>query len=165
MRNKATKKNMDLDLRRYGNKLYSKAEKSGGKDDGQGEGDSEEIDKINVPIFPIFIGKLVGFVDNTEPTWDGNSLTTDDDLIPIDGVFDYCENDKNLHTGQWYFAPVFEYDESLDTNEGYNGYRGFGSFSVSVDGNSYSCEAYNANTCMPIYVKGVKYLIAWEIGD
>lgn len=30
MRNKITKKNMDLDLRRYGKMLYSKAEKSGG---------------------------------------------------------------------------------------------------------------------------------------
>lgn len=43
MRNKATKKNMDLDLRRYGNSLYSKAEQSGGSDDGGG-GDSTEID-------------------------------------------------------------------------------------------------------------------------
>jgi hypothetical protein len=39
MRNKATKKNMDLDLRRYGNNLYSKAEQSGGSDDGGSGGD------------------------------------------------------------------------------------------------------------------------------
>lgn len=43
MRNKATKKNMDLDLRRYGKMLYSKAEKSGGSggdEGGSGEGNS-----------------------------------------------------------------------------------------------------------------------------
>lgn len=44
MRNKVTKKNMDLDLRRYGNKLYSKAEESGGSDGGgSGEIDYEAI--------------------------------------------------------------------------------------------------------------------------
>lgn len=42
MRNKATKKNMDLDLRRYGNNLYSKAEQSGGSD----SGDSSDIDSL-----------------------------------------------------------------------------------------------------------------------
>lgn len=146
-------------------KIHKAIENCGGKDDDGGGGDSGKIDKINVPIFPIFIGKLVGFVDISYPNWDGNSLTTDDDLIPIDGVFDYCESTKESSGGQWFIAPVFEYDESLDTNEGYNGYLGFGSFEVGVDGDSYGCQAYNANTCIPIYVKSVKYLIAWEIGD
>ena len=38
MRNKITKKNMDLDLRRYGKMLYSKAEKSGENGDSSTEG-------------------------------------------------------------------------------------------------------------------------------
>lgn len=46
MRNKATKKNMDLDLRRYGNNLYSKAEQSGGGGDSDGGGDSVDINTI-----------------------------------------------------------------------------------------------------------------------
>ena len=41
MRNKATKKNMDLDLRRYGKMLYTKAEESGGSN-GDGGGDTSE---------------------------------------------------------------------------------------------------------------------------
>ena len=41
MRNKATKKNMDLDLRRYGKMLYSKAENS--EEGGSGEVDYEAI--------------------------------------------------------------------------------------------------------------------------
>lgn len=47
MRNKATKKNMDLDLRRYGNKLYSKAKESGSSDGGgSGSGDSEYLSNV-----------------------------------------------------------------------------------------------------------------------
>lgn len=42
MRNRATKKNMDLDLRRYGKMLYTKAEESGGS----GGGDSEYLSNI-----------------------------------------------------------------------------------------------------------------------
>ena len=34
MRNKATKQNMNLDLRRYGRNMYSKAEESGGSGGG-----------------------------------------------------------------------------------------------------------------------------------
>lgn len=41
MRNKATKKNMDLDLRRYGKMLYSKAEESGGSDGGGSDGNND----------------------------------------------------------------------------------------------------------------------------
>lgn len=146
-------------------KIHKAIENRKGGEGGDGGGDGGKTDKINVPIFPIFIGKLVGFIDNSYPNWDGDSLTTDDDLIPIDGVLDYCENTKDSHDNQWYFAPIFEYDESLDTYKGYNGYLGFGSLEVYVNGGNYGCQAYNANTCMPIYIKGVKYLIAWEIGD
>lgn len=47
MRNKATKKNMDLDLRRYGDKLYSKAKESGGSNGGgSGSGDSEYLSNV-----------------------------------------------------------------------------------------------------------------------
>ena len=42
MRNKTTKKNMDLDLRRYGKMLYTKAEESGGSDDGSGDSSNKK---------------------------------------------------------------------------------------------------------------------------
>lgn len=128
---------------------------------GGGDGGNTQDEKFIG--FPLFIAKVVGFLDITEPQWDGNSLVTDDDIIPIDGVFDYCEADESQN--QWYFGVVYEYDESLDTYEGYSGYLGYGSFEVGRDGNNYSCGAYKATTCMPLYVKGQKYLIAWQIGD
>lgn len=57
MRNKATKKNMDLDLRRYGKMLYSKAEESGGSGGGGDDGGSTEIDYE--AIYQFYKNKLI----------------------------------------------------------------------------------------------------------
>ena len=43
MRNKATKQNMNLDLRRYGRNMYTKAENSGGSGGGEGGESSDSI--------------------------------------------------------------------------------------------------------------------------
>lgn len=64
MRNKATKKNMDLDLRRYGRMLYTKAEESGSSGGG------------NTPSGDITIDDVVKFIHDTSEgefpytTWD-----------------------------------------------------------------------------------------------
>lgn len=82
MRNKATKKNMDLDLRRYGNKLYSKAEESGGSGSGGSDGGgSADINTIldNISIKDDLLTKLRA-IDYTNQGEDGvlTDLTFDD---------------------------------------------------------------------------------------
>ena len=51
MRNRATKENMNLDLRRYGKNLYTKAEESGGG------GDSGEVDYE--AIYQLYKNKII----------------------------------------------------------------------------------------------------------
>ena len=73
MRNKATKKNMDLDLRRYGNKLYSKAEqhKNSGEEE-SGDNNSLSIEFIEQVLAAI--NSSEGFIyDNSISSMDGFS--------------------------------------------------------------------------------------------
>lgn len=59
MRNKATKKNMDLDLRRYGKMLYTKAEESGGSG-GSGGGEDSAKDFFNSELRSRIKQKVIG---------------------------------------------------------------------------------------------------------
>lgn len=113
MRNKATKKNMDLDLRRYGNKLYSKAEQSGGS--GGKEEDSNY--GIDIPFFP-YPSKLVGFLDNTNDRLDPmDEGVNENELIKPKDLRDYIKNKtiaENLGNGYYFtIIPIYEYDENL----------------------------------------------------
>lgn len=90
MRNKATKKNMDLDLRRYGNNLYSKAEQSGGSGGGESSVDFNTI-LDNISIKDDLLTKLQA-IDYTNQGEDG--VLTD---LTFDDVFnDYNDSIKSL---------------------------------------------------------------------
>lgn len=89
MRNKATKKNMDLDLRRYGKMLYTKAEESGGSDGGG----SADINTIldNISIKDDLLTKLQA-IDYT---------SQDEDYILTNLTFDDVFNDYDDFIKSW----------------------------------------------------------------
>ena len=84
MRNKATKKNMDLDLRRYGNKLYSKAEQN------KNSGEEESGDNNSLSIE--FIEQVLAAINSTE------DFTYDESIYSMDGFSDdlVAENDVEV---------------------------------------------------------------------
>lgn len=55
---------MDLDLRRYGNKLYSKAEQSGGSGGDDSSGDSTEIDYE--AIYQFYKNQIISYLPEEE---------------------------------------------------------------------------------------------------
>ena len=98
-------------------KIHKAIENCGGKDDGQGGGNSGESEQIDIPFFP-YPSKLVGFLDNTddrlEPMYNG---VNEDELIKPKDLRDYIKNKtitENL--GDDYFftiIPIYEYNENL----------------------------------------------------
>lgn len=124
MRTKVTKKNMDLDLRRYGNKLYSKAEKSGGSGDG---GDDEPTPQTYVPLqFLPYAYKIAGWVDISDseaPSWIGEIEDPNNpgtyiteikgNIIKPENLEEYIKTNYDNDSGALEFEAVYEYDEDI----------------------------------------------------
>lgn len=108
MRNKATKKNMDLDLRRYGKMLYTKAEESGGSGSsgGGGGGDSVDINTIldNISIKDDLLTKLQAIDYTNQDPSDG---------ILTDLTFDDVFNDYNDFIKSWFYKEGIPAIESI----------------------------------------------------
>lgn len=131
MRNKITKKNMDLDLRRYGKMLYSKAEKSGGSDDGGDGGGSTEVDYE--AIYQFYKNKIVESIPEqyleqviipehytdielgggTNTEYRGKMGIWYSDLEPIDAKNLFCEitTSPNIVVNKYIYFGNYKYDD------------------------------------------------------
>lgn len=167
MRNKATKENMNLDLRRYGRNMYTKAENNGGSSDDGGGGSSAS------PVLDWIFPGLIGFVDVTDNDWPvdtsggyGNWVLTGD-IIPVDQLKEYVKSyavERYGHiSGTRTFNYVLEYNEAFDNQS-----PSFRGIEFTYDGDrdiiymgSLNTYSFNAK----LLKDGVAYLVGFDPGD
>lgn len=128
MRNKATERNKDLDLRRFGKNLFTKAL------------NSTQENSAGSDLASVFFGnrKVVGFVDNThldcyrivgggehEPT--EALLFSSHPIIPASEVKNYVisKYDSELGSARVLLSPIYEYDEKIDPTLAEEGFQNF----------------------------------------